>query len=158
MLMTEDSARTLQKLMALCSRSEKCESEAFDYMIKKGASKDEAELAVEYLVENQYVDNKRYARFYVADKFRFNKWGKDKIVSQLKLKKISTEDINEALEESYPQNEEKLLITEELAKKLRVISNNPKPKIWEKLMRFSIGRGYSYDTVKPLIDNLLKEL
>lgn len=158
MIMTEESAKVLQKLMALCSRGEKCESEAYDYMLRKGATEDEAALAVEYLVENKYVDNKRYARFFVADKLRFNKWGKTKIVTQLKIKKISSEDIEDALQESYSESDEKDLISEELAKKLRVLTKYPKPKIWEKLMRFAISRGYQYNNVKPLIDNLLGNL
>lgn len=156
--MTEESLRHLNKLMALCSRSEKCESEARDYMTKRGASDEDADLAVEYLVENKYVDNRRYAGFYVADKFRFNKWGKDKIVQQLRLKKIPQDIINEALEENYSENDEKELILHELAKKLRSIKEESRQKTWEKLMRFAIGRGYSYNSVKDLIDSLLKDL
>lgn len=157
--MTEESARLLQRLMALCSRGEKCESEAYRYMTQRGATPEEAALAVEYLTENQYIDNARYARSYAADKMRFNKWGKDKIALQLRLKKVSDEDIQNAIDEIFEPDIEKDTITAEMAKKLRGIkSGEPRQKIWEKLMRFAIGRGYPMQICKPLIAKMISEL
>lgn len=154
--MTEESAKLLQRLMALCSRSEKCESEAYQYMIRRGATPDEAGLAVEYLTENQYVSNARYARSYTADKMRFNKWGKDKIAMQLRAKKISETDIQNAADEIFDSESEKETIKAEMAKKLRGIKNGePRQKIWEKLMRFAISRGYPMQICKPMIIQMI---
>ncbi|MCQ2253010.1 MAG: RecX family transcriptional regulator [Bacteroidales bacterium] len=156
--MTEESAKILQRLMALCSRGEKCSSEARQYMLKHGATDEEADLAVEYLTENLYIDDHRFARAYAADKFRFNKWGRDKITMQLKIKKIPQEAIENAIEEIFDCDQEKETISNELAKKLRGIKNDPKNKIWEKLMRFSISRGYSMQVARPIIDQMIREL
>ncbi|MBQ5452269.1 MAG: hypothetical protein IIT56_04680 [Bacteroidales bacterium] len=60
-MMTETALKALNKLMALCSKTEKCELDAFTYMTSHGCSDEEAALGVEYLVENKYVDNRRYA-------------------------------------------------------------------------------------------------
>jgi len=156
--MTEDTAKTLNKLMVLCSRAEKCESEAYKYMTTRGATNEEAFEAVEYLTENQYVNNERYARSYVADKARFNKWGKDKIVMQLKIKQIPDSVINMAIEEIFDPEQEKNTICSELAKKLRGIKEDePRAKTWEKLMRFAAGRGYPMDICSPIINQMLNE-
>lgn len=159
MKMTEESAKTLQKLMALCSRGEKCESEAYRYMTTRGATPEEAELAIEYLVENKYVDNARYARAFAADKQRFQKWGRDKIAAQLRIKKIEENTIQEAIEENFDSELEKNTVLAELAKKLRGIkAEEPARKTWEKLMRFAISRGYSMQTAKPIINQMIREL
>ncbi len=156
--MSEESARLLQKLMALCSRGEKCESEAYQYMTQRGATPGEAALAVEYLTENQYVSNARYARAYTADKMRFNKWGKDKISLQLRIKKISDTDIRNAIDEIFDSEEEKETIKAEMAKKLRGIkTGEPRQKVWEKLMRLAISRGYPMSACKPIISQILQE-
>lgn len=158
-MMREESARWLNRLMALCSRAEKCESEAYKYMTQRGATHEEASLAVEYLTENQYINNARYARSYVADKMRFNKWGKEKIAMQLRLKKIGEADIQNAIDEIFEPEIENETISAEMAKKLRGIkSGEPKRKIWEKLMRFAISRGYPMQVCKPLIAKLISEL
>ncbi|MCQ2249735.1 MAG: RecX family transcriptional regulator [Bacteroidales bacterium] len=156
--MTEETAKTLSKLMVLCSRAEKCESEAYKYMTTRGATNEEAFEAVEYLTANQYVDNERYARSYVADKARFNKWGKDKIVMQLRIKQIPDSVINGAIEEIFDPELEKNTISTELAKKLRGLKDDePRAKAWEKLMRFAAGRGYPAATCGPIITKMLND-
>ena len=53
---------------------------------------------VNYLEENRYLDNLRFAWAYANDKVRFSAWGKYKIRLGLVAKRISTSDIREALE------------------------------------------------------------
>ena len=126
-------------------------------MTDRGADFQEAALAVEYLVANGFIDNKRYAAAFARDKFRFNKWGRRRIEAELKLKKISPEDISEALQADEICNGEEDLIAGELKKKLKGVRNCPAEKIQEKLLRFAVGRGYAYQTAKTLIDKILKE-
>lgn len=155
--MTDASVITLNKLMALCSKTEKCELDAYNYMVSHGCSHQEAALAVEYLVENKYVDNRRYAESFFSDKLRFSKWGRKKIISRLRLKKISPDDINYVLEHVSDIQDEKKIMEDELAKKLRGIKEGfPKRKVWEKLMRFCLSRGYDAGDSANVIERLLK--
>ncbi len=155
--MSEENALILKKLMALCSRGEKCEYDAYQYMTKRGASHEDAKLAVEYLVENRFIDNERYSTAFAADKLRFAKWGKNKIVNALRLKRIPDTLIQSALDMAIDPDDEKKAIESEVAKKLRGIRGEPRHKIWEKLMRFAISRGYPIATCKPIIDRLMDE-
>ena len=156
--MTETALKALNKLMALCSKTEKCELDAFTYMTSHGCSDEEAALGVEYLVENKYVDNRRYAESFFSDKLRFLKWGRKKIVSRLRLKKISPDDINYVLEVFSDVEDEKKIMKDELAKKLRGIKESlPKRKVWEKLMRFCLSRSYDVGISSNVIDGLLKD-
>lgn len=126
-------------------------------MTRHGATHDEADLAVEYLTENRYIDDARYARCYAADKFRFNKWGKERIMMQLRMKRIPDNAILDAIDEVFDTESEKNTIESELAKKLRGIKNDPRQKQWEKLMRFAISRGYQMEISRPIISRLLSQ-
>ena len=64
-----------------------------------GASNEESEEIIAYLIKERYVDNQRYANSYTKDKFRFNHWGKYKIGMMLRSKNIESEFIEEALEQ-----------------------------------------------------------
>ncbi len=143
--------------MALCSRSEKSEHDAREYMLMHGASEEDANLAVEYLVANSFVNNERYALAFAADKFRFAKWGERKIASALRLKKIPDSLIASAIQQAIEPEAEKLTIEAEMAKKLRGIKDTPKREAWQKLMRFGMSRGYRPDICNQIIGRMLSD-
>lgn len=141
--MTQNAAVILNKLAALCSKSEKCSSDALDYMISRGCTDKDAAEGLKYLIQNGFVNDWRYAESYFKDRFRFGKWGINKIILGLRLKKIPQEIITAVTDENYDEESEKTVIKSELAKKLRGIKSGlPKWKVREKLMRFSLSRGY----------------
>ena len=98
--MTEEQA--LQKLAALCSQSEHCTSEMKEKMTRWGIDEDAQQRVVEYLVANRYVDDRRYARSFVNDKLKYNKWGPRKIEQSLWMKHID-ESIRPARLTKQPQ-------------------------------------------------------
>ena len=157
--MKHEYAILLNRLAALCSRSEKCEYDAMEYMLSHGASEDDAALAVEYLTANHFIDNARYANAFAADKFRFAKWGAGKIAAALRQKRIPGAIISAALDEAIDPQYEKQTVRDEMAKKLRGLNaDEPKQKLWQKLMRFGVARGYSADICKEAINSLLADL
>ena len=153
--MTDEAAILLKRLMALCSRSEKSEHDAMEYMLSHGAGEEDAALAVEYLVANQYVDNERFALAFAADKFRFAKWGERKIATALKRKHIPNHLIERALQEAIEPEREKEIVETEMAKKLRGFKDTPKRDAWQKLMRFGASRGYRMDICNDIVGRLL---
>lgn len=142
------------KAAALCSRAEKCSSDIFKKIIDWGADEDLANEVLQKLIEEKFVDDSRYASFFVKDKFRFNKWGKIKIAFMLKQKHISGNIINDALaeidEEEYSSVLKKLL--EEKSKSIKAINQYDKKA---KLMRFTQGRGFELDKILQQIQAFL---
>ena len=67
------------KASFLCASSEKCLYDIQEKLKSWGCNSDDSEQICQRLIEEQYIDQTRYAYFYVKDKFRFNKWGKIKI-------------------------------------------------------------------------------
>lgn len=84
---------------ALCARSERCRSDLATKLRQRGCPADEARQLLDRLEDEGYIDEARYARAFVADKFRFDRWGRIKIRHQLAAKGISAAVIAEALDQ-----------------------------------------------------------
>ena len=149
--MTEEQA--LQKLAALCSQSEHCTSEMKEKMTRWGIDEDAQQRVVEYLVANRYVDDRRYARSFVNDKLKYNKWGPRKIEQSLWMKHIDESILREALDDV--DNEEYISVLRPLlTSKRKTTKAETDYEMNQKLLRFAIGRGFSFEQVKEVIDDV----
>ncbi|MGX8683077.1 MAG: regulatory protein RecX, partial [Bacteroidales bacterium] len=88
-----------QKLSALCAMSEQCCHDMMRKMSRWQMDQEVAEKVVARLVKEGFINEERYARAFVRDKFRYNHWGEVKIKHELKLKGISQKHIEAGLEE-----------------------------------------------------------
>ena len=70
----------LVKAEAYCVAAERCPSEVEDKLQKWGAEDDAKARIMARLLEERYLDGTRFCRFFVRDKYRFNQWGRMKIV------------------------------------------------------------------------------
>ena len=149
--MTEEQA--LQKLAALCSQSEHCTSEMKEKMTRWGIDEDAQQRVVEYLVANRYVDDRRYARSFVNDKLKYNKWGPRKIEQSLWMKHIDESILREALDDV--DNEECISVLRPLlTSKRKTTKAETDYEMNQKLLRFAIGRGFTFEQVKEVIDDV----
>jgi regulatory protein len=135
-----------EKAAVLCSKSEKCSSEVFEKLKSWGLSSEESEPVIEQLIREKYINDERFARAYVKDKFRFNHWGRQKIEYMLRAKKISPEILDlafqEIVEEDYSDDLLKLI-----ADKEKSIKAKDKYDKRNKLMRFAMGRGFESNKI-----------
>ena len=142
-----------EKAALLCSKSEKCTSEVLEKLRLWGLSSEESELVIEQLIREKYVNDERFARAYVKDKFRFNHWGKQKIAHMLRAKNISTEILElafeEIVEENYDDDLRKLLTDKE-----KSIKAKDKYDKRNKLMRFALGRGFESGKVYSIFKEM----
>ena len=149
--MTEEQA--LQKLAALCSQSEHCTLEMKEKMTRWGIDEDAQQRVVEYLVANRYVDDRRYARSFVNDKLKYNKWGPRKIEQSLWMKHIDESIQREALDDV--DNEEYISVLRPLlTSKRKTTKAETDYEMNQKLLRFAIGRGFTFEQVKEVIDEV----
>jgi regulatory protein len=131
----------MNRAAALCSRSEQAPADIRDKLLQWGLSADEAGQVLDQLIGQGFIDEQRYARAFVNDRFAFNGWGRVKIAHQLRLKGISSELINEAMnlidEERYRQR-----LIELLRVKWRSVSDREHRAAWAAMMRFAASRGF----------------
>ncbi len=151
--MMKDHQKVADRLRGLCSRREYCRS---DVMKKAVAALDgdqsEAARIVDILVEERYVDDLRYASAFARDKSSISGWGRVKISHMLSAKGISRDIIKEALEE-IDEEKASSRLDKLLQSKARSLKDDPQAKL--KLLRFVLGRGYGYDEVKDIVDELI---
>lgn len=144
----------LIKLQAICSKQEKCTSDIVKKLNEWEVPEETAQEIVNALILDKFVDDVRYANAFVKDKFRFNRWGKIKIVSQLRFKKIDEDIIENALKE-IEEPEYKKFVLYELTKKRKSIKDDDKYKIKAKLIRFGQSKGIEMEELIQTVNELL---
>lgn len=137
--MSAEEARL--KAEAYCSLSEHCKSEMLGKLQQWGAPEKTWEAILNHLEKERYVDESRYATFFVRDKYRFNQWGRIKIAQALRMKHIPSACIDEAMEE-IDEQEYLNILTSLLKKKVRSIKASNDYERNGKLVRFAAGHGY----------------
>lgn len=151
-----DYTNILNRAAKFCSSGEKCKYDVSLRLIAWGLEESEAEKAIEYLERNGFIDDKRYARLFVHDKLKFNKWGRMKISYALKQKGISIEIINTALDnidkDQYDEILDQLVLTK--AKSLGSLQSYANKA---KLLRFATQRGFLTDEIYSAIRRIEKE-
>lgn len=122
-------------------------------MTRWGIDEDAQQRVVEYLVANRYVDDRRYARSFVNDKLKYNKWGPRKIEQSLWMKHIDESIQREALDDV--DNEEYISVLRPLlTSKRKTTKAETDYEMNQKLLRFAIGRGFTFEQVKEVIDDV----
>jgi regulatory protein len=151
--MNQEQHIAYDKATFLCSRSEKCTSEIQEKLKQWGLSAEASVPVIKQLIEEKYLDDERFARAYVKDKFRFNHWGKQKIEYMLRAKKINQEALDRAFEEieekDYSENLLKLITDKAQSIKAKDIYDKR-----NKLMRFAMGRGFESNRIYAVFKEL----
>ncbi|MBO7160768.1 MAG: RecX family transcriptional regulator [Paludibacteraceae bacterium] len=136
-------------MMAYCSRSEHCVFDVMEKLSAAAVSEDDANEIVQELIRLGYIDELRYARAFVNDKFRFNKWGKIKIAHALRQKKVASNVIQDALDtiddEAY--NQVLMQLIESKKKTTKATATQQRAAV----MRFALSRGFEYETIMRLL-------
>lgn len=153
MELNREQQTAFDKAALLCSRSEKCTSEIQEKLKLFGLSVEESELVIEKLKDEKYIDDERFARAYVKDKFRFNHWGKQKIEYMLRAKKINQDILALAFEEIKDEGyaDELLKLLTDKAKTVKAKDQYDKRN---KLMRFAMGRGFESGKIYAALKEL----
>lgn len=144
----------LSKLTALCSRSEHCCHDIKEKLRRWEIDETTSQKVIDYLKKEKYIDDSRYARFFVNDKVKFNKWGRRKVEQALRMKGIAEEDYEEALSSVEDADYESVL-QPLLKSKMKSVKAKNDYEFRMKLIRFAVGRGFSYEQITRSLDNLL---
>jgi regulatory protein len=150
-----DINKILNNLRRQCSRREYCVSDVLKKAEKAlDGDKEKALEVVKMLVQEKYVDDLRYCEAYAREKSSISGWGEVKIRYMLSAKGISKDIIAQALTQIDSQRAEARL-EKLLENKFRTLKDDPQWKM--KLLRFALGRGYSYDEVNDCMAGLGKD-
>ena len=148
--------QAMNRAAALCARSEQAPHDILEKLLKWGLSAPDASRVLQDLIKQGFLDEERYARAYVKDKFAFNGWGKIKIAHQLRLKGIATETINGAMaaidDDSYRHR-----LIELLRAKWASVKNREPRAAWAAMMRFAASRGFEASLASDCVQEVIQD-
>ncbi|WP_032121539.1 recombination regulator RecX [Clostridium amazonitimonense] len=153
----EEYSKAKNYALRLVEKGYKPEKNVVDKLLQRGYSKDTINEVIIFLKEYSLIDDKRYAEAYVKEKS--NSQGKNKIRYALLNKGIDKNIIENAIENLYDEEMGENIAEKVAIKKYNAIiqRENDKYKIKMKLYRFLIGKGYSMDCSKSVVDKVLQE-
>ena len=139
------------QLAAICAQAEHCEQEMRDKMKRWGVEPDAQDRVVARLVKERYIDNERYARAFVKDKIRYNKWGRRKVMQALWMKRID-DDIQHRVLDEIDDKEYIDVLIPLLKQKRKTIKAKSDYELNQKLARFALGRGFDFGIIRQCMD------
>lgn len=144
--------QALLKAESFCAYQERSQHEIRNKLYEWGLHQNEVETIISELIENNFLNEERFAVAYTLGKFRIKGWGKIKIRQGLKLKRVPDKLIQKSLqkidEDDYFDTLKKVLI-----KKSAIVKEKDPYKRRYKLMQYAASRGFE----KDLISDLLKD-
>lgn len=151
--MDMEYSKILNSLQRQCVKREYCQYDIFGKALKAfEGDRDLAQRAVAALAADKFVDDSRYAAAFAREKSRLNGWGPAKISFALKMKGISRAAISAALDEVDPDEARKKMHSV-MEVKCKALEGDPEKKL--KLLKFGLARGYGYDALAPVVEELI---
>jgi regulatory protein len=145
----------LSKLQKYCAYQERCHQEVHQKLKEMKMIPEAIDYIIVELIQHNFLNEERFTKSYIRGKFRIKKWGKHRLILELKKKNISKNNINQGLREI---NEDEYIETfNELAeKKASSILETNKLKKKKKLVDYLLYRGWEshlvYEKASQLID------
>ena len=138
-----------------CAYQERCHQEVKTKLRKIGAFGDDSDVVISHLIKNDYLNETRFAILYARSKFSIKKWGKKRIINELKQRKITIYNINKSLEQIT--EEDYILTFNTLAgKRWKQLKKKKEPLSQQKnkLINYLQYRGWENDLIFELLNKL----
>jgi regulatory protein len=145
-----DPKAGLAKAENYCAYQERSQQEVRNKLYDWGLYPKDVEQIIGNLIENNFLNEERFARAYAKGKFSQKGWGRIKIKQGLKLKKLPDVLIRKAMlvidADDYLQTLEKTLV-----KKAALLSEKDAYKRRYKLQQYAMGRGFENDLIADIL-------
>lgn len=149
---TVDEAKA--KLEAYCAYQERCYQEVTNKLIRMRMIPEARDVILTHLTQHNYLNETRFAQAFARGKFRIKKWGRQRIIRELKARKISVYNIKMALKE-IPESEYMTTFHTLAEHRYNQIKETNKQKKRKKLADYLLYRGWEphlvYDKIQELI-------
>ncbi len=152
--MTERHQYLLTKAQQYCSYQERSLFEVKTKLAEWLAQEKVAEEIINHLIHNDYLNEERFVKNFAISKFRQKKWGKNKIIYELKKKKVPDLIIQIGLQEIDEKEYEECL-KDLLQKKAKEIKEDNPQKKKTKLANYATNKGYRTGLVWDVINKYL---
>ncbi|MDA3867391.1 MAG: regulatory protein RecX [Salinivirgaceae bacterium] len=142
----------LSKAMAYCSKAEHCVSDLNQKMMQWEVPESFRDDIIAALMEENFINEERYAAAFVNDKIKFNRWGRKKVRYALRQKQVPASFIDYALG-NVNLDEYKSILQQVLGSKCEE-KNSDDPRFREKVVRALLTKGFEYDLISECYDKI----
>ncbi len=142
------------RIAAYCAYQERCQAEVRAKLAEKGIYGTHAEDLIATMISEGFLNEERFACAFVRGKFRLKKWGRNKILQELKVRKISPNCIKSGMKEIDPEEYWELLLRQ-VEKKWGLIKEADTIKKKYKVQQYLIGRGFEPDLVQMAVQEMI---
>ena len=149
--------QAFQKARHYCGYQERSHTEVKEKLYSFGLWKTDVEILLSRLIEENYLNEERFAQQFAGGKFRMKQWGRIKIKHELKQKQVSEYCIKKAMKEI--DEEEYMKVLQKLAAKKWKSVKGPGVNRFTKLGKttaFLLQKGYESELVKRVLSELEK--
>jgi regulatory protein len=148
--------QALQKLRQYCAYQERCHYEAQQKLWDLGIRRSEHDEIISTLIEEDYLNEERFAKAFAGGKFRMKDWGRKKIYYALKEKKVSDYSIKKAMKE-IDDEEYKENLREIAQKKYESLKEEQHLIRKRKTIDYMLQKGYELDLVTKTVNELIEK-
>ena len=145
--------QALSRLQTLCSRQEKCTADVMQKLNDWEVAPEKAAQIIKKLIGDKFIDDQRYAKAFVRDRFKFNQWGKIKIALHLRKKNIGEDLITCALE-GIGRDEYKHFVKTLMMKKRKSMDEKNIYRLKSKLIRYLQSKGIEFDEIMEAMESI----
>lgn len=140
------------KIKAYCAYQERCHQEVKQKLYGYGLYTAEVDQLIADLIEQNYLNEERFARLFAGGKFRMKSWGRIKITQELKLRKVSAYNIRMAMKEIEP--EDYRLTMQKLAEKKWADLKGKRIEKSAKVIRYLMQKGFELPLIQDIVTAL----
>jgi len=143
--------QALQKVRHYCGYQERCHAEVKEKLYSFGLYKQEVEEMLSTLIEENYLNEERFAQHFAGGKFRMKQWGRKRIEYELKQKQLSDYCIRKGLKEIDENDYRKTLgkLAEQKWDQLKEEDNIYNKR--KKLSDYLVQKGYEYSYISEVV-------
>ncbi len=147
--------QALQKLRQYCAYQERSHSEVQQKLWELGVARSEHDGIIASLIEDDYLNEERFAKAFVGGKFRMKDWGRKKIYYGLREKGVSDYVIKRAMKEIDDEAYQKTL--QDLAgKKYESLKGEQYLLRKKKTVDYLLQKGYEPELVTTVVNSFGK--
>src|SRR5437762_2506142 len=129
--MEEHLKQVYQKVASFCAYQERTHQEVRKKLDKLFVEEEDAEWIISQLIQDNFLNEERFAHSFAGGKFRIKKWGRMRILFELKQKQVGERNIQTALHH-IDLTEYKATLRKMAEKKLEAISSKEKNETLQK--------------------------
>lgn len=146
-----DPQIALVKMQNWCAYQERAQQDARDKLYQLGLWPDAVENIISQLIQDNFLNEERFAIQFAKGKFNIKKWGRVKIKQELKQKRITEYCLKKALNQ-FDEEEYMATLKKIIESKRRLTKETNAIKLKFKLMNFALSRGFERDLVMDVLN------